>query len=89
MAKKPVTNRLRILRAEHGITQLEAALATDIGTTRYWKIENDYATATPRERQALRRLFRVTDVEMFPGGGTSSAFRTYRGRFVAPYNHII
>ena len=67
MAKKLITNRLRILRAEQGLSQLDVAQETDIGPNRYWKIENDYASPTSQERKVLRRLFWVTDADMFPG----------------------
>jgi transcriptional regulator with XRE-family HTH domain len=38
-------NRLRVIRAERGVTQLDLATATRINATRIWKIENGYRAA--------------------------------------------
>jgi PAS domain S-box-containing protein len=70
MTKTLVTNRLRVLRAERGFTQLEIATKLGVGLTRYWKIENDHVRATPEELGALRQLFLVEKTDIFPDGKT-------------------
>ena len=59
-------NRLRVLRAERRLSQLDTALSAGIGPTRYWKIENDYTRPTTEESEALMRVFGVPADEIFP-----------------------
>lgn len=59
-------NRLRVLRAEHRLTQMNLARRIGVGTYRYWQIENGYAEATPDERAALAKALKVPQVEVFP-----------------------
>ena len=59
-------NRLRVLRAERQLSQLDTALSAGIGQTRYWKIENDYTKPTGEERDGLTRVFDVPVDEIFP-----------------------
>jgi transcriptional regulator with XRE-family HTH domain len=59
-------NRLRVLRAEHRLTQMAVARRIRIGTYRYWQIENGYAQATSDERAALAKVFKVNPQEVFP-----------------------
>lgn len=60
------TNRLRVLRAERRITQMDAAAKSKIGVTRFWRIENGYAEPTPEERERLAKLFKVSESDVFP-----------------------
>lgn len=65
-------NRLRVLRAELKLSQLDAALLlsrktkTKITNNRWWFIENGYKEPTPEERAALAAFFGVTEAEVFP-----------------------
>jgi putative transcriptional regulator len=66
-------NRLRVLRAERRISQLDLASKTGISTTRIWKIENGYADATPTDRARLARFFRVPVTDVFPSDANERA----------------
>lgn len=52
-------NRLKVLRAEHAITQMDLALEVGLSRDRYWRIENGYEQPTPTERIKLARALRV------------------------------
>ena len=60
------SNRLRVLRAERRITQLDLALKARITLNRYWRIENGYLNPTPEERERLARALRASPGEAFP-----------------------
>lgn len=55
-----------MLRAERRWNQLDTAKRTRLSQTKYWRIENGYAEATPQERQRLARVFKVSVDEVFP-----------------------
>lgn len=59
-------NRLRVLRAEKRLTQLDTAARAKVSITRYWKIENGYTEPTDTERSAIARALRVEVTEAFP-----------------------
>lgn len=59
MKSKP-RNRLKVLRAEHGITQMDLAQELGIGRDRYWRIENGYETPTDQELARLAKVLRVS-----------------------------
>lgn len=59
-------NRLRVLRADKGLSQLDTALQADIKHYRYWRIEKGYEDPTPIERENLARLFGVEEADVFP-----------------------
>lgn len=61
-----VSNRLKVLRAEKGTSQLDTAIAIRIGRDRYWRIENGYQEPTDQERASLARYFGVGEQEIFP-----------------------
>ena len=58
--------RLRMLRAERRLSQMDTALKTHIGINRYWRIENGYAEPTSEEREALAVFFSMTEADVFP-----------------------
>lgn len=60
------SNRLRVLRAEKRITQIDLALKAHISLNRYWRIENGYATPEPDERSAIARALDADQSEAFP-----------------------
>lgn len=66
MAKKPLANRLRVLRAERGFTQFETADLAKIARHRFWRIENGDLESSPEEQDALARVFGVTPSDIFP-----------------------
>lgn len=60
------TNRLRVLRAERRITQMDIAIKARMGHNRYWRIENGYVEPTKAERAAFARILKATEAELFP-----------------------
>ena len=52
-------NRLRVLRAEHAVTQMDLAIAAKVAQSRYWRIENGYDQPTDDERRRLARALGV------------------------------
>lgn len=59
--------RLRVLRAERGLSQMEVAAKAGMATNRYWRIENGYAEPTDDERTALaKKAFQVDVALVFP-----------------------
>ena len=52
-------NRLRVLRAELDITQMDVARKAGIQLTRYWRIENGYDQPSETERAKLAKALRV------------------------------
>jgi transcriptional regulator with XRE-family HTH domain len=56
--------RLRVLRAERGLTQLAVARRLGMSQGKYWQIENGYTVATPRELARLASLLRVDVSEL-------------------------
>lgn len=54
-------NRLRVLRAEKKLSQLDVATHTDIKEYRYWRIENGYEIPSEDERA---RIAKALDVEV-------------------------
>lgn len=65
-------NRLRVLRAERGVSQLDTATAAKIPTHRYWLIENGYREPNAAERRAIARVLRTRIGEAFPRQRSSS-----------------
>jgi len=60
------SNRLRVVRAEKRISQIDAAAKARVSINRWWRIENGYNDATPEERQRIAQALGV-DVEIaFP-----------------------
>lgn len=65
-------NRLRVLRAEREITQMDLALKAGFSRDRYWRIENGYETPTDRERARLARALGVQVDDLVPAEVTLS-----------------
>lgn len=59
-------NRLRVLRAEKEISQLDLALRVGISQSKLSLIENDYTEPTAGERASLATALGVSEVEVFP-----------------------
>lgn len=66
MATKTATNRLRVLRAERDITQMDLALKARISHNRYWRIEAGYVTATDEELARIARALKATPQDVYP-----------------------
>ena len=64
-------NRLRVLRAERRISQMDTAAKSGVTVGRIWRIENGYDDPTPAERAALAKFFRVDEQEIFPAAVAS------------------
>jgi transcriptional regulator with XRE-family HTH domain len=64
-------NRLRVIRADKRLTQLDTATRAGVPMTRYWKIENGYLDPTPEERKAIAKVLRVTESDAFPAAVAS------------------
>lgn len=58
--------RLRVLRAERGLSQMDTAAKAKIALHRYWQIENGYKQPDPDERGALAKVFKVEPADVFP-----------------------
>lgn len=58
-------NRLRVLRAERGITQLDIARKVRISQSRYWLIEKGYRPATKREQERIAKALRAEPSDAF------------------------
>ena len=58
------TNRLRVIRAERGISQLDLALKIGLSPNRYWRIENGYTQPTQRELDRLAASLKVSGAEL-------------------------
>ena len=52
-------NRLRVLRAEKGLSQLDTSIKANIKHYRYWRIENGYEVPTDAERARLAKALGV------------------------------
>ena len=59
-------NRLRVLRAEKGLSQLDTALKANIKHYRYWRIENGYEVPSDLERARLAKVLGVAIVALEP-----------------------
>jgi DNA-binding XRE family transcriptional regulator len=63
---KPMSNRLKVVRAERDITQFELRLRTGINATKISFIENGLIEPTNLEKQKLSRALSVRPEEIFP-----------------------
>lgn len=59
-------HRLRVLRAEYGLSQMDVAARLGCGHNRYWRIENGFTDPTADEQKQLARLFQTTIADIFP-----------------------
>jgi transcriptional regulator with XRE-family HTH domain len=57
---RKLKNRLRVLRAERGVTQLDLAPRAGLSPSRYWRIEHGYDQPTAAERARLAKALRVS-----------------------------
>lgn len=64
MKVRKARNRLRVLRAERGVTQMDLALKAGLSLSRYWRIENGYETPDTGERGRLAKALRITVGEL-------------------------
>lgn len=60
-------NRLKVLRAEKGLSQLDTSIKAGIKEYRYWRIENGYEQPTDDELDALARVFGVAKTDVIHG----------------------
>jgi transcriptional regulator with XRE-family HTH domain len=65
MAKRD-KNRLRVVRADRRITQMDTALKSGVSLNRVWRIENGYSDPTPTEQAAIARALKADVAEVFP-----------------------
>lgn len=63
---KAARNRIRVVRADKRITQMDIQLATGITQSKLSLIENLYVEPTPDEREALAKALGVSEAELFP-----------------------
>ena len=59
-------DRLRVLRAERDITQLELARQLGWSPAALWRIEHGYRPATSTQQQALAAFFGTTVDDIWP-----------------------
>ena len=57
-------NRLKVLRAECSITQMDLAIKIGLSRDRYWRIENGYEKPSDAEVRKLAKALRVTEVDL-------------------------
>lgn len=62
----PVGNRLRSVRADRRVTQLDLALDCAMSPSRIWRIENGYYTPSDAERDTIARVLGVLPTEIWP-----------------------
>jgi transcriptional regulator with XRE-family HTH domain len=60
------SNRLRVLRADRRITQLDLALKAKLSQNRYWRIENGYDEPSDSEKKRIARVLKADVSEAFP-----------------------
>lgn len=60
MKHRKQRNRLRVLRAECDVSQMDLAIKVGISQSRYWRIESGYESPTDTERARLAKALRVT-----------------------------
>lgn len=59
-------NRLRVLRAEHGLTQWDTAEAAGLTPNRYWLIEHGRTQPSADELARIAAVFGVSVRKAFP-----------------------
>ena len=57
-------NRLRVLRAERGITQIDLAIKANVSHSSYWRIENGYDMPSDVVQLRLARALKCELVEL-------------------------
>lgn len=57
-------NRLKVLRAECEISQMDLALTVGLSRDRYWRIENGYDDPSESERRKLATALRVEEAAL-------------------------
>jgi transcriptional regulator with XRE-family HTH domain len=58
------SNRLRVLRAERELSQLDLSAKTGIQVTRYWYLETGRKPPTESERAKLAKALRVDESDL-------------------------
>lgn len=66
MTRPKQSRRLRVLRAEHDLTQLRTAALAKINPGRLSLIENGHIEPNPDERIRIARVFKLPVHEVFP-----------------------
>jgi transcriptional regulator with XRE-family HTH domain len=61
---KPITKRLRTLRAGADLSQIETAQRAGLKEYRYWRIESGYSTPSDDEIAALETVFDLRGGEL-------------------------
>jgi transcriptional regulator with XRE-family HTH domain len=60
-------NRLKVLRAERDLSQMDLAVKVGMGRDRYMRIERGFTEPTATERRAFAKVLRVRDEDLgFP-----------------------
>lgn len=67
--KAKTRNRLRVVRAERRVTQLQLAQKAGLSGARYWQIENEEGPVVrPEERAAIAKALRLDEGDLWPQG---------------------
>ena len=61
---RKATNRLRVIRADRQVTQMDLARKTGIGLSRYWRIEHGYDKPKAREVEKLAKALQVEAADL-------------------------
>lgn len=74
MVSSKVGNRLRVLRAERDVTQMDVARDAGISHNRYWRIENGYEQPTADECKSLAKALKANIKDLgFPSSQKGAA----------------
>lgn len=57
--------RLRTARVGLELSQIETAQRAKLSESRYWRIENGYDIATPEEQEAISKVLKMSQAELF------------------------
>jgi transcriptional regulator with XRE-family HTH domain len=61
---KAITKRLKVLRTERSLSQIETAQRAGLKEYRYWRIESGYSDPTDVEMVAIAKVLRVAPEEL-------------------------
>jgi len=76
-------NRLRVLRAERRVSQLELSKRAGVHPSRYWRLENEILDPTPDEQGAIARALGVDIALAWPPATPNAAMSVHEPAAIA------
>lgn len=70
---KAITKRLRVLRAERGLSQREVIVRSKVPASRYWEIECGYREPTTEDLAAIAKALKCEPTDIVPEPERASA----------------